>query len=136
MITNKISVTFTDAAGKEHSCKEVGHKRVVTVAPQTRIEDTLIVAVRTASCDSSIRPGVSILNIPGTDAYIVKSESSFYFVKPITSNVFEVILNETFGFEVIKGYSFRAETLGDIIVFYMFDNATHNRVGPYRYVTL
>ena len=136
MITNKISVTFTDAAGKEHSCKEVGRKRVVTVAPQTRIEDTLIVAVRTASCDSSIRPGVSIFNISGTDVYIVKSESSFYFVKPITSNVFEVILNGPFGFEAVKGYSLIAQMEGDIIVFYMFDNATHNRIGPYRYVTL
>lgn len=140
MIANKITITVTktavtlkDVTGR-HTCHMVGTKKTVSVPSQTMLEESIILAVRTASCDNSIRPGVKISKSPDSDVYAVQSEYALYFVRPVTLNTFEVIMDESSGFQVVKGYKFIAKNVDNVTVFWMVDSTTKSRVGRYKYI--
>ena len=131
----KKAITFTDATG-EHICHKVGRKVIVDSQYAKTLEEELIYGVRSATNDSSVRPDAKLIKNPKNDSYVLKTDSCFYFVRKHNTRI-GVIVDEECGMGFYAGcvghYKFKAHSNGDIVVFWMIDEKTGNRVGHYNY---
>lgn len=133
----KTAITFTDAQGTEHICHKVGRKVIVSIPQYAKsLEEEFIYAVRTATNDSSVRPdSVRLVKNPKANSYVLKTDSSFYFVRKHNSHI-EIMVDEYgMGFYagLVDHYLFKAHSEGDTVIFWMIDKNTNTRVGHYNY---
>lgn len=130
------AVTITDANG-EHICHKVGRKIIVDVPTYAKnLEEELIWGVREATRDSSVTPNAKLVKNPKNNTYVIKTNSCFYFVRKHNSRI-EIIVDDKYGMGFYSGcvdhYKFKAESEGNITVFFMLDKNTGYRVGHYNY---
>lgn len=133
MISN--GMIYEDQKGNEHICKPIGRTCWVQANGSNKEECLISAITKTKTGEQIDKSRVKIAKVEGKklEIYILFTGQSYYFVRKISNNYYQVILDNNGGFSCENAKIFVKQE-GEITVFCFRDKESSKRVTPFYYV--